>query len=53
MSAQTLLDIAAEYVEARETVKLAAQVATTPEVDLDEIAQRFEVALDEHLSARV
>lgn len=50
MSARALLDIAAEYVEARQSVTLADGMGATPVHDLDEIAGRFERELGAYVA---
>lgn len=49
MSARELLDIAAEYVEAKRDADLAEAYAGDA-ADLDAIAERFSAALDLHLA---
>lgn len=48
--ARELLEIAAEYVEARESVALAAGMDVPPAADLDEIAARWETALEGYVA---
>lgn len=50
--ARELLEIAVEYVEARKTTEWATAYGTTPPVELDEIAGRWQSALDGYLAAR-
>lgn len=52
MTARELLDIAAEYVEARQDVAQAQGLGVDPVTDLDTIAARWELALDSFLSDR-
>lgn len=49
VSARTLLSIAAEYVRAEDAATMAAAHGVEPVADLDEIAQRFDAALVEHM----
>jgi hypothetical protein len=50
-SARDLLEIAADYVEARRGAQLAAGMGAEPD-DLTPIVQRFETALGEYLAER-
>lgn len=47
MDARALLDIVAEYVEARQDSRLADAHGVAPAADLDEIAGRFESAVNQ------
>lgn len=49
-AARELLDIAAEYVVAREAMVQAEIYGATPLVDLDEIAGRFDRSLAAYVS---
>ena len=50
MNARALLDLTADYVEARQAVNLALEADTSPDVDIDRIAQSWEEALDEYIA---
>lgn len=52
MNARALLDLAAEYVEARQSVAHAEGMGAEPIHDPDEIASRWGQALDAYLAQR-